>query len=368
MSGNTTRTASDYYGPDAYRADAIPPLPAPPRKRERLGEDLLPFGDHAGIDPDQQEDVELVQERDRQDKAFYQSERWWWDHQRIRFLKSQVGISVVLVAFPFLYLCFLLVFPFFLALAVLEPIYDYNEVLGMLAALLILGGGVVGAGIIGAYTCQPVMNGLIRFFGWLLTPFHQRIARRADRYMQNRCSAFHRRTGWVSFAQGKKRPPFEAPFIEFDGYLERVIQRGGVFYRLIFVHRYTGKSFHNTSFSSFLSHTHDVHAEWDMLQRYMDVSQPLPDIPRLEPFRPLDPTTAEHDRETGRAPRYWRDLDLAVWKEGEHMARHRARIDYPWRRQRCRLTPQIGKVEMADYRAQRERARREGLSPKAATV
>ena len=349
-----SEAGSSYYGPDAYRADAIPPLPAPPRKRERLGEDLLPFGDYAGIDPDQQEDAELVQNAYRQNKRFHESESWWWDHQRIRFLKSQVGISIVLMAFPFLYLCFLLVFPFVLALAVLEPIYDYNEFLGMFAALLILGGGFIGALIICVYTCQSAMNGLIRFFAWLLTPFHPLIARRAKRYMQNRCSAFNRQTGRVSFAQGKKKPPFEAPFIEFDGYLERVIQRGGVFYRLIFVHRYTGKSFHNTSFSSFLSHTHDVHAEWDMLQRYMDVSQPMPDIPRLEPFRHLDPTTAEHDRQTGRDPRYWRDLDLAAWKATEGAARRKAQIDYPWSRKRCRLTPQIGQVEMAKYRAQQE--------------
>ena len=352
-----SEASSSYYGPDAYRADAIPPLPAPPRKRERLGEDLLSFGDYAGIDPDQQEDAEFVQVEDRQDKRFYESERWWWDHQRIRFLKSQVGISIVLMAFPVLYFFFLFASPFYLSGITLQFLYDaeVNNFFATLAFLIIMGGGFIGAGIIVVYTCQPVMNGLIRFIAWLLTPFHQLVARRANHYMQNRCSAFNRQTGMVSFAQGKRKPPFEAPFIEFDGYLERVIQRGGIFYRLIFVHRYTGKSFHNTSFSSFLSHTHDVHAEWDMLQRYMDVSQPLPDIPRLEPFRHLDPTTAEHDRRTGRDPRYWRDLDLEAWKQEEKVARHRARIDYPWQQKRCQLTPQIGQVEMLDYRAQRER-------------
>ena len=351
-----------YYGPDAYRADAIPPLPVPPRKRERLGEDLLPFGDYADIDPDQQEDAEFVQDADRQDKRFHESENWWWDHQRIRFLKSQVGISIMLMAFPVLYFFFLLAFPYLLALAVMDSVFEYNELLGMLVVLFFAVGGVVGSLIICVYTCQSVMNGLIRFFAWLLTPFHPLIARRAKRYMQNRCSAFNRQTGWVSFAQGKKKPPFEAPFIEFDGYLERIIQRGGVFYRLIFVHRYTGKSFHNTSFSSFLSHTHDVHAEWDMLQRYMDVSQPMPDIPRLEPFRHLDPITAEHDRRTGRDPRYWRDLDLDAWKVAEGAARRKAQIDYPWSRKRCRLTPQIGQVEMAEYRAQRECVQQEAVT------
>ena len=37
-----------------------------------------------------------------------------------------------------------------------------------------------------------------------------------------------------------------------------------------------------------------------MIQRYMDITQPLPDVPRLEPFRARDPVTAEHDRKIGR--------------------------------------------------------------------
>jgi len=101
-----SEAGSSYYGSDAYRADAIPPLPAPPRKRERLGEDLLPFGDYAGIDPDQQESAEFVQDEDRRDPAFFDADDWWWDHQLIRFLKSQVGFSIVLLAFHVLYFFF----------------------------------------------------------------------------------------------------------------------------------------------------------------------------------------------------------------------------------------------------------------------
>ncbi|WP_234261854.1 hypothetical protein [Halomonas sp. MCCC 1A11062] len=100
--------SSPHYGPGAYRARAIAAMPAAPKKRERIGEELLPFGDYAGIDPYQQlcEDAEFVQHQDRQDKAFYKTDDWWWDHQRIRFLKSQLGLSVLLMAFPFIYLCF----------------------------------------------------------------------------------------------------------------------------------------------------------------------------------------------------------------------------------------------------------------------
>src|SRR5690554_4074274 len=61
----------------------------------------LSAGDYAGIDPVQQESAEFVQDEDRRDPAFFDADDWWWDHQRIRFLKSQIGLSIVLMAFPF---------------------------------------------------------------------------------------------------------------------------------------------------------------------------------------------------------------------------------------------------------------------------
>ncbi|WP_157132860.1 hypothetical protein [Marinobacter algicola] len=49
----------------------------------------------------------------------------------------------------------------------------------------------------------------------------------------------------------------------------------------------------------------------------MDVSQPLPDVPALERFRPLDPTTAEYDAagKRGHPADYWATLDLTGWEE-----------------------------------------------------
>ncbi|MFW3615678.1 hypothetical protein [Billgrantia antri] len=74
---------------------------------------------------------------------------------------------------------------------------------------------------------------------------------------------------------------------------------------------------------------------WDMLCRYMDVSQPLPDIPRLEPFRHLDPTTRAYDEagKRGRPATYWRDLYARV--DEKELARlreeHRKVVDgAPW--------------------------------------
>jgi hypothetical protein len=184
---------------------------------------------------------------------------------------------------------------------------------------------------------------------FLLKPFEKGLSRITDRSLKAGESYFSRETGQVSFAMpgGKK---LTAPFEEFDAYVERVIEAGGIFYRLMFVHRYTAKQFSQTSLSRVEPTKEEVMALWDMLQRYMDTSQPLPDVPRLEPFRHLDPVTAEHDRRTGRHPRFWRDLDLEAWKQGEGKEWLKRQMEYPWDKRKCRLTPQLGKISMAEYR------------------
>lgn len=76
-------------------------------------------------------------------------------------------------------------------------------------------------------------------------------------------------------------------------------------------------------------------AFWDTLQRYMDVTQPLPELPILEQFRHLDPTTAEHDRQSKRDPRRWRDMPYRAWERrgrAEMMKRNR---DYNWQQHPC---------------------------------
>ncbi|MDR5866837.1 hypothetical protein [Halomonas koreensis] len=342
----SSHTAS--YETDAYRAEAIPPLPAPPKARERIGEDLLPFGNYADIDPYQQlcDDAELVQYQEKEDSEFYKSRDWWWDHQRIRFLKSQASLSILLMAVPFIWFSILLLLVLITGIKV--ALYFENEYLAAFSSLATLAVGLFSICLVGPSSTQWLMSGI----AWLLKPLRGYVEHRFDRYTEDRCSEFNRQTGFVSMAQGKGKPPLVAPFVEFDGYVERVVQRGGVFYKLMLVHRYTGKEFHHTSFSQTVTHKQEVHAQWDMLQRYMDVSQPLPDVPRLEPFRDRDPVTAEHDRKTGRDPRYWRDLDIEAWKEGEGAALLKAQMDYPWQKQQCRLTPRLGQIEMSEYREQ----------------
>ncbi|WP_228214313.1 hypothetical protein [Oceanimonas baumannii] len=171
-----------------------------------------------------------------------------------------------------------------------------------------------------------------------------------DRALEKKCSEFNRTDGMVRLAVSAKEK-FEAPFIEFDPYIESVVQSGGVYYRLMLVHRYTGKTFTKINLTGLSATQHEIFALWDMLQRFMDVTQPLPDMPRLEPFRHLDPLTAEHDRNTGRHPRFWRDLDLKAWSDNEGAERAKAQRAFEWNKLKCQLTPQLGKISMEEYRA-----------------
>jgi hypothetical protein len=340
------------YALGAYCADAIPPLPTPPKKRERIGEELLPHGSYAGLEPHQglKDEIELLQSQDQEGRESQVGNAEWWNHERIRFLSNTTGLWAIL-----------LVVPYSVVLGMIALlIYSFRYISALLAAyptldmVVIFVVGICGLLLI-FWVAPYIINGVMKGFGYLLVPFEKHIERRLRRLDESQGSEFNRQAGMVTFVMKEHRKPLVAPFVEFDGYINRVIQRGGVFYQLEFVHRYTGKQFSHTSFSQIVAHKQEVYARWDMLCRYMDVSQPLPDIPRLEPFRHLDPVTAEHDRKTGRDPRYWRDLDLTTW-QAEAIAHHKAVLEYPWEQRHCQLTPQLGKVEMATYRERQQAA------------
>lgn len=184
----------------------------------------------------------------------------------------------------------------------------------------------------------------------LAKPFQKQVEAELDRALEKKCSEFNRTDGMVRLAISAKEK-FEAPFIEFDPYIESVVQRGGIYYRLMLIHRYTGKTFTKINLTGISAHQQEVHALWDMLQRYMDITQPLPDMPRLKPFRHLDPLTAARDQETARPARFWRDLDLKVWSETQGAARAKAQREFNWGKLTCKLTPQLGKISMEEYQA-----------------
>ncbi|MFB2351227.1 hypothetical protein, partial [Priestia megaterium] len=86
------------YADAAFRSNAIGPLPESPRKRTRIGEELQPVGDYAGVIPYLRtiDDVETLQDQDTTDPEF-QSEDWWSDHQRLRFLNGKLGLKALIL-------------------------------------------------------------------------------------------------------------------------------------------------------------------------------------------------------------------------------------------------------------------------------
>ena len=341
----------------AFRASAIGPLPEAPTKRTRIGEELQPFGSYAGAVPylGTIQDVEVLQDCEKSDPEF-RDEDWWWDHQRIRFLNGKLGLKFLILIIPLTWIIFLWLSGVGMVCWGVVEFLEQPNLSDAIAIIVIATAFLLTLSWFAfAIWVTPVTTNWIMStgLGVLLKPFEKTLNKRLNETMEDGCSEFNRVTGQVRIALGRKRF-FEVPFVEFDAYVDRVIQESGVFYRLMLVHRYTQKTFNKTAFSTIESNKNEVLATWDMLQRYMDVSQPLPDTPRLEPFRHLDPVTAEHDRRTGRNPRYWRDLDLESWKDGEGWAEvYRHQNEYPWGTRFCKLTPQLGKISMEEYRKQR---------------
>jgi hypothetical protein len=142
---------------------------------------------------------------------------------------------------------------------------------------------------------------------------------------------FNRRTGLVTFPKAKR----VIPFAELDGYYFCSQTTVNVNYQLYLGHRYT--PFGVTCPSDWHWRSR-VHLDWEFLQQYMDTSMPLPDVPELEPYRHLDPTTAAHDKEHNRPPRYWHDMPLEQvekeQKEGAEVVK-----SYPWSRLRADHIP-----------------------------
>jgi len=331
-----------------FYLDRIARIPDATAKRERLGQDLQPIGDYAGIEPYYRvcEDAADLKCQDENDSDIFRSDDWWWQQHKIRFLngKAFIGLSAAQLLIPYLWGGLVLIGGGMMLLHYASKAELPDELKSLLGLGVVLGWIALSMFLI-IKTIPWVMS----VAAFLLKPFEKGLSRLIDRSLKAGESYFSRETGQVSFAMpgGKK---LTAPFEEFDAYVERVIEAGGVFYRLMFVHRYTAKQFSQTSLSRVEPSKEEVMALWDMLQRYMDTSQPLPDVPRLEPFRHLDPVTAEHDERIGRNPRFWRDLDLEAWKKGEGAEWLRRQVEYPWDKRRCKLTPQLGKISMDEYR------------------
>jgi len=140
------------------------------------------------------------------------------------------------------------------------------------------------------------------------------LAHLTDKRQRANRTGLYRREGLVRIKEGKT--VFEAPFIEFDAYLVHTPSgRGGRYFNLVLQHRYSKYQLWMKGLLTDAMNQKEVYAYWDMIQQFMDVSGPLPDVPIFEPFRAQDPVTAAHDERTGRDPFKWRKVTRESWRK-----------------------------------------------------
>lgn len=358
---------NETYGPAAYRGQAVPALPPPTRDKQGLFDSTLKWGHYANLDSISEIEGQLMGEAhlayDRQtrekrgQKIYCDAERWSFENSGKLLHFLFILKLCCLMSFPVIWGTKLaMIFNSPLAIPALGVIFMfvitvlYSTSRSWLAYIL--------GGILGIITCGIIawnQGALWGYWGeqtafWfgavllfmtvigvdLLIGLYSLI------YAHDG-SGFNRRDGMLRIGR-RFRSPFVAPFYEFDPVMQlQITPHGGHDYVLWLHHRYTdtkvclGMKMHSLGLDKA-----NIHAFWDTLQRYMDVEQPLPDLPVLEQSRHLDPVTAAHDAATGRAERYWRDRTLDTWKRSsasrklrENLARH------PWQQQLCTLRAKI---------------------------
>ncbi|PCF93427.1 hypothetical protein CPA45_22440 [Vreelandella nigrificans] len=300
---------ADGYAETAYRADAIPEQSYAPQNemlRGRILETRLPWGSYLGVNP----------------TTYQYSESWFREYQYIgddyhdytminerrwsKRVDEKVGILYRLLRFIFVIYSH--------GFSFIRPgggvgggwlftgIVAFGTPLFMFAADIWIQ-GLIPLAIVVAFCGGATL--LLQLWEKHELKFYKGNRNWSDDY------AFCRRTGMVMTSRG------DFPFYEFDACIEmRVGTQGSQFHSFKVIHRYPHRSpdpftKHPLEFSFTVDGSiAQLYAAWDMLQRYMDVSQPLPDVPELEPFRHLDPTTKAYDEagKRGRPATYWRDL------------------------------------------------------------
>jgi hypothetical protein len=328
MSSNTTREA--YYAATAYRSDRIPDQPESVERSwlKRFGKKRLPWGQPKDVAPD-----EFVRERapdklrfqeamreEREEKkaagtyvpAPYEDVDFHARHDNDRFRHSVwssrshfwiylamfgKGASVVLPIpslFAFGVMIHIEVEPWFVVAVDLLSFLSWSVGLPLF--------------------CWGVGSLVIHKFPKLWV-----------KPSRGPIWELNRRTGLVTLFDYDNNGEYKkngtigeltAPFYEFDAYIESGPDRQGSMNHVLYIaHRYRDIVINFASLVNIDTRWQVPCALWDFLQNYMDTSRPLPDLPRYEEFRHLDPTTAAHDLKTGRNPRFWIDMDDDTYKQ-----------------------------------------------------
>lgn len=352
------------YSPACYRATALPALPPPEREAQGFFDTALKWGHYVNLDSLTEVESQLEsgehrryeeqEKKHRKPGIYCDAERW--SFERVSVTPSILFfIKFIGLFFPFMvwgvYLSVLFdvglwggLFSIFLMICAMvlceNPwrAYVFIACCGAITAALI----AWNQGALWGYWHEKTGFWFGAFLAFMGTIGGDLLLALYARFYQHDGSGFFRREGLVRVGR-RFRSPFVAPFYEFDPVMQlQVLPHGGHDYVLWLYHRYTGfkvclgRTVHNLGLDQ-----QNLMAFWDTLQRYMDVEQPLPDLPVLEQSRHQDPVTAAHDAASGRPPRYWRDLDIKAWKRNVRPGLRERLAKYPWQQHRCILQARI---------------------------
>ncbi|SDX69290.1 hypothetical protein [Marinobacter mobilis] len=289
---------NDVYQTTAYRSDAIPALPPGGHPDMDRAFQRLPWGHNQNPIVPNTIEAQLAYAR------LFESDKdaedgYPWGESVFSVSK---GLLSGLQGFLYmLYMCSLLAFFVFLiplGLLILKVIFTEPSI----------------KGVLWIYDTFKFIYLLIAigYFGGKYGRLQ--LAYLTDKRQRANPTGLYRREGLVRIKEGKT--VFEAPFIEFDAYLVHTPSgRGGRYFNLVLQHRYSTHQLWMKGLLTDAMNQKEVYAYWDMIQQFMDVSGPLPDVPIFEPFRARDPVTAAHDERTGRDPRKWRKITREDWRK-----------------------------------------------------
>ncbi|MFS2162054.1 hypothetical protein ACCD10_32670, partial [Pseudomonas sp. Pseusp122] len=319
---STPVESQSYYAPEAYHPDRIPEQPdALPRKLLfKLIGTRLPWGNTQEVLPDnimQDPSPEKMRygEKFEKEKAEQKANGTYvtrpFEHLELHYRHDHEVIRHA--QFPFKtqfwlflkgggkWLTIILILPLFLTHLTMIPLVGgadnsltYYDLLEVYAWFL---------GI--PFACGLIGHMVVEYFPkvWLRAP-------------KGPLWELNRRTGLVTifdykdFKKTGKIGEFTASFYEFDAYIITNPDRQGLpMIGLSLAHRYSNKGMNFNDMIAPDNLAQTPCALWDFFQNFMDISRPLPDVPVHEAHRHLDPVTAEYDRQTGRDPRYWIDMD-----------------------------------------------------------
>lgn len=232
-----------------------------------------------------------------------------WNEKKFSISKgflSSVQSSLYMMHICSVLLFYLALFPLFFSV-----LFYFVDGLGLSALYTIAQSFTIMYAVIGALY-------VIGKYGRLL------LARLSEKAQRANPTGLYRLEGIVRIK--KRKAVFSAPFIEFDAYcVHSPSGRGSRYYNLVLQHRYSDEQLWMKGLLTDAMNPREVYAYWDMVQQFMDVSHPLPDVPVFEPFRHRDPVTAEADARSGRDPFKWRKITPESWRKN-YESKYRARL------------------------------------------